>query len=247
MKLFNKNEIIFAVILIVIYVVGSSAAKQISEAAGIELLAETIFTAAMTAAVFIFIRRNGLSDYLGLKKADVPALKMLFYIPLALLGACGAFFGLGMEYSPLACTLHTVMMICVGFLEEIIFRGFLFRGIAKQNLTRAIVISSLTFGIGHIVNLFNGSNLAENIAQVVFAVAAGFLLVFIFLRTLSIIPCIVFHAFNNSMSAFTNMSILTDKFGEENAVLILACIMSVIAAAYLLYVIRLPKRELPTR
>ena len=35
-----------------------------------------------------------------------------------------------------------MMMIFVGFLEEIIFRGFLFRGIAKDNLKEAVIISN---------------------------------------------------------------------------------------------------------
>lgn len=246
MKLFKKNEVTFAVMLIVIYVVGNNIAKSISDTVGIEFLAEMIFCAVMAAAVYIFIRHKGLSEYLGLKRAEISASKMLFYIPLVPICAASAFFGIGTEYPPMICILRTVMMLCVGFLEEIIFRGFLFRGIAKSSLTRAVVISSLTFGIGHFANLLNGSNLFNNIVQVIYAVAVGFLLVFIFLRTSSIIPCITFHAFNNCMTAFTNANILIDKFGETNATLILVCIQLAIAAAYLLYVTRLPKRELPT-
>ncbi len=71
-----------------------------------------------------------------------------------------------------------MMMIFVGFLEEIIFRGFLFRGIAKDNLKEAVIISSVTFGIGHIVNLLNGYDILKNSIQIVFAVAVGFMLVF---------------------------------------------------------------------
>lgn len=245
MKLFKKNEVTFAVMLIIVYVIGNNIGKIISDATRTEFLGEMIINILMAAAVFIFIRLNGLSEYLGLKKPEISASKMLFYIPLVLIGGGAAFFGMGLKYSLVICIIRTVMMLCVGFLEEIIFRGFLFRGIAKSNLTRAVVISSITFGIGHIVNLFTGSNLFDNMIQIVYAVAVGFLLVFIFLRTSSIIPCIAFHAFNNSMTAFTNANILTDRFGEKNATLIFVCIQLVIAAAYLFYVTRLSKRELP--
>lgn len=44
-------------------------------------------------------------------------------------------------------------MINIGFLEEIIFRGILYKSIEKDNKKLAIIISSVTFGIGHIVNL----------------------------------------------------------------------------------------------
>lgn len=75
-------------------------------------------------------------------------------------------------------------MLCVGFLEEVIFRGLLFKAIAKDNIKPAVVISSVTFGVGHIINLFNGSGMAlvSNLCQIVFAIAVGFLLVTIFYR-----------------------------------------------------------------
>ena len=50
-------------------------------------------------------------------------------------------------------------MLCVGFLEEVIFRGLLFTAIARNNIKSAVIISSVTFGIGHIINLFNGSGM----------------------------------------------------------------------------------------
>lgn len=91
-------------------------------------------------------------------------------------------------------------MLCVGFLEEVIFRGFLFTSIAKDTTKSAIIISSVTFGIGHIINLFNGSgmDLLSNLCQIVFAIAVGFLLVTIFYRGGSLLPCILVHsAINN--------------------------------------------------
>ena len=245
MKLFQKNEVTFAVVLIVIYVVGSSVMQRVSDAAGVEFLAEMIFDAAMSAALLLFIRKNKLAGYLGLKKPETAASNMLFYIPLLLIASAAAFFGMGMEYSPLISVLRSVMMICVGFLEEVIFRGFLFRGIAKANLTRAVVISSLTFAAGHFVNLLNGSDLLGNTVQVIYAAAVGFLMVFIFMRTSSLIACIAFHALNNCLTAFSTGKILTDRFGETGASLILVGIQLAVAGAYLVYVSRLPKKELP--
>jgi hypothetical protein len=38
-------------------------------------------------------------------------------------------------------------------IEEVIFRGFLFKALQKDKLSVAIIVSSVTFGFGHIVNL----------------------------------------------------------------------------------------------
>lgn len=49
-----------------------------------------------------------------------------------------------------------VTMALAAYVEEIIFRGFLYKVIEKDNVKQAIVISAVTFGAGHIVNLFTG-------------------------------------------------------------------------------------------
>ena len=244
-KLFEKNEIMFAVMLIIIYVVGSSIMMNISEDALVQNIAGAAFNAVMTVLVFIFIRKNGLMKYIGLCRSEVSAARMWFYLPLVVCAALPLFFGIGLKLPPATTAFHTVSMLFVGFLEEVIFRGFLFKGICKSNVTRAIVISSVTFGIGHIVNLFNGYNIFSNIVQIVFAVAVGFLLVFIFHRTGSLIACIGFHSLNNSVNGFASGDLLINALGsEEAASIVSAGAKIVIIAIYMIYVIKLPKRQL---
>lgn len=55
--------------------------------------------------------------------------------------------------------LYVLSMLCVGFIEELIFRGFLFKAMAKDGIKSAIIVSSITFGLGHIINLVNGAEL----------------------------------------------------------------------------------------
>ncbi len=97
-------------------------------------------------------------------------------------------------------------MLMVEALEELIFRGFLFKAIGKDNIKTAIVVSSVTFGIGHIVNLINGSGaeLVDNLCQVCYAVAIGFLFVVIFYKDKSLLPCIITHGVFCALSAFCN-------------------------------------------
>ena len=244
-KLFEKNEIMFAVVLIIIYVVGSSIILNISDDPLVQYIGGAAFNAVMSALLFIFIRKNDLMKHVGLCRSEVSAAKMWFYIPLVLCAVMPLFFGIGMQRPPAVTAFRTVSMLFVGFLEEVIFRGFLFKGICKSNVTRAIVISSVTFGIGHIVNLFNGYNIFNNILQIVFAVAVGFLLVFIFHRTGSLIACIGFHSLNNSVNGFASGEFLINALGSEEAAdMVSAGAKIVVIAIYMIYVIKLPKRQL---
>jgi len=123
-------------------------------------------------------------------------------------------------------------MLCVGFLEEVIFRGFLFKAICKTNVKQAIIISSVTFGFGHIVNLFNGKDIPETLMQICYAVAIGFLFTIIFYKGKSLWPCIITHSVINSLSVFANENAIT--IHKHLAGCIFLCIVSVVYALYLL-------------
>ena len=116
-----------------------------------------------------------------------------------------------------------------------IFRGFLFKAIAKDNIKAAVVISSVTFGIGHIINLFNGSgmDLVDNLCQIVFAIAVGFLLVTIFYRGGSLLPCILVHSAINTLGTFANDTNLTTEMQ-----LLRLAVLIVIVVAYTLILTR---------
>ena len=74
----------------------------------------------------------------------------------------------------------------------------------KSNAKTAIIVSSITFGIGHIVNLLTGADLLPTILQVCYAIAIGYMLVIILYKSKSIIPYIIFHGVFNSLSIFNN-------------------------------------------
>ena len=65
-------------------------------------------------------------------------------------------YGFALNYSELQTILYILSMLCIGFLEEVIFRGLLFESMRKDSEKAAVIVSSVTFGIGHILNLFNG-------------------------------------------------------------------------------------------
>ena len=210
-KLYEKNELTFAIVWIVVYCVLQSLANPLNKAIGVVYAASAVFCVLQTVVLFAFIRKNNLQKRYGLCKSPVPACRFLYYVPLLILASGNLWNGVALNYSPAVTACRIVCMLCVGFLEEVIFRGLLFKAIAKDNIKSAIVISSVTFGIGHIINLFNGSgmDLVNNLCQIVFAIALGFLLVTIFYRGGSLLPCILVHAAINTLSTFANDAGLT--------------------------------------
>ena len=241
-KLYEKNELTFAIVWIVVYCVLQSLANTINKVIGIEYAASAAFCILQSSVLFAFIRKNNLMKKYGLCKSSVPAGRFLFYLPLIILASGNLWNSVAVNYTPLDTACRIACMLCVGFLEEVIFRGLLFTAIAKDNEKSAIIISSLTFGIGHIINLFNGSGmeLVSNLCQIVFAIAVGFLMVTIFYRGCSLIPCILVHSAINTLSTFANDANLTTEIH-----LLHIGILIVITVAYTLILTRtLPNTQL---
>ena len=74
------------------------------------------------------------------------------------------------------------------------------KGYVEAMLDGTTVSYTHLFGIGHLVNLFNGQSFFETMIQILFAIAVGFTLVVLFYKGKSLIPCIIFHGLNNSLS-----------------------------------------------
>ena len=240
-KLYEKNELTFAIVCIAVYCVLQSLANTLGQVIGVEYAVSAAFCILQAIVLFVFLRKNNLMKKYGLCKSSVPARRFLYYVPLIVLASGNLWNGVAVNYSPAETACRIVCMLCVGFLEEVIFRGFLFTAIAGNNIKSAVVISSVTFGVGHIINLFNGSgmDLAGNLCQIVFAIAVGFLLVTIFYRGGSLLPCILVHSAINTLGTFANEEGLTTEMR-----LIHLGILIVITVAYTLILTKtIPKSE----
>ena len=240
-KLYEKNELTFAIAWIVAYCVLQSLANPLNKAVGVEYAASAAFCVLQTVVLFTFLRKNGLQKRYGLCRPSVPAGRFLYYVPLLILASGDLWNGAAVNYSPAETACRIACMLCVGFLEEAIFRGLLFTAITKDNIRSAVVISSVTFGMGHLINLFNGSgmDLGSNLCQIIFAIAVGFLLVTIFYRGGSLLPCILVHSAINTLGTFANDADLT----AEMRLLHLAVLIAITVAYTLILTKTLPKKR----
>lgn len=91
--------------------------------------------------------------------------------------------------------------LMVGFFEEILMRGALFNFFmnafkhSKFCILLSSIISSIIFGLMHLVNLSGGSNLGYTLYQVVYATAMGFVFSMAYIKYQSLLVPIGMHAF----------------------------------------------------
>jgi len=169
----------------------------------------------MAFLIIVMRRRGGKWGDLGFERASLFSMTLL---PIALFGIGvllqeGYFSGLKvLDISPTTDPqiLHRaisekwlplpVIFIFAGvlapILEEMLFRGFLLRGLLEKFSPKmALFLSAFFFAAAHLSATFFPVYLA-----------LGLLLGFVFLRTKSLFPGIFFHAINNSVALFLFLS-----------------------------------------
>ena len=119
----------------------------------------------------------------------------LFWFPLLYIGlflAVSLFVGLPPAHVIAILALNTLL---VGFSEELMFRGVLFRALqSRLAIWPAIWLTSILFGSVHVVNAFTTGDLLGASVQAVTAFMSGVFFLAMVLRTGSIWPSMLFHA-----------------------------------------------------
>ena len=235
LKIYKKNEILFAVLWIMLYCFVSIPIRgNFGDESVWMLLALFLIAVGIT----VFVKKHHLEEKYGLDRWPKDNKRFLFFIPMWILVTGNLWGGFGMAYSGMAQVFAVLSMLLIGYIEEVIFRGFLFKAlIPKDGIVVSIIISAVTFGIGHIVNLFAGQANLETVIQVFFAIAWGFIFTMVFYKSGSLIPCIIAHGLVDVFS----------KFAVEDASMTLGWIYMaatiVIAIVYCLYLKKLPDKE----
>lgn len=224
-KLYQKEPIWFAVLWIVIYVVCFSAADGISESMGMPKLITALAGLLLSIMLIGFIRREDLMEHFGLCGFRGSKRDFLFFIPLIVISSVNLWNGLQLQSEASEAILSVISMCFVAVLEEVVFRGLLFKGMSRDNLRIAVIVSSLTFGFGHIVNLLLGEPIFETLLQLVYASAVGFCFTAVFIAGGSIVPCILSHAAVNCLSIFAVQP-------SDKGLVLIAAVQTVISILY---------------
>lgn len=229
-RFYEKNDLLFAILWIVVYCVVSI---PIRGSLGDESFAMLAGLAVIAFGIFAFVKKFHLEEKYGLVKWNGSAGDYLFFIPMLVLMTGNLWGGIDIAYEGMAQVFAVISMLLIGFIEELIFRGFLFRALLERDPEPvAITITAVTFGIGHIVNLLAGQGGMESLIQVIFAVAWGFLFTFVFYKSGSLWVCILVHGLVDVFSKFAAF--------ERNSDYIYVAATIVVSALYCLYLSRKP-------
>ena len=219
-KFFDKQPVWFAVIWIIVYVLAFGNADTLSESLGVPKLITAVVGLVLTVVLLLFLRKHSLFPYCGLQRGKGG--RCLWFLPLIAVSTVNFWHGMTFREG---AALYLISMVWVAILEEVIFRGLLFRAMEKDGRTAAVIVSSVTFGVGHIVNLLLGAELLSTALQLVEATALGFCFTAIFMVTGSLLPCILSHAFINCTSFFALDPTPTGR-------IVTCVIVTVVAVAY---------------
>ena len=230
MGLYSKSEVLFAVAWIVVYVVVCGSLRSLGD----DSPAMTVGLVAICAGLALFVWKNGLSEKYGLSGWSENSRQMLWFVPLWVIASGNLWGGIEPHYVIPGLVFAMASMALVGFAEEVIFRGLLFKAMLGSGSERAaIAVSSVTFGIGHIVNLLNGQATVDTAVQVVFAIAVGLAFTLAFHKGGSLWPCIIAH------SLIDVTSVVSARGGQLDWIYL--GVAAVLVAVYCAYLVRVEK------
>ena len=225
-KFYETKPVLFAILWIVVYVVLIAPLRGRFGDGSLQMLLGLV---AISAALLAVIRLLGIQKELGMTRWLQNGRALLWLLPMWVLSTGNLWGGVSLRYDAITSVMAVLSFLLVGVAEEIIFRGFLFNGMKRTgSLTAAVIVSAITFGMGHIVNLLTGHATGETLVQIVFAVAWGFLFTFAYLKGGSLLPCIAIHGLIDAFSVFAR-----DNAAADWAYIIATVVIAVIYCLYL--------------
>jgi membrane protease YdiL (CAAX protease family) len=225
-----KYAIIKAVALAIIPILFLSvagAAIVITKSEANESKSLVIQTIAVAAAIVIGLVIAKFSVYgyreIGLAKADGGSgKKALYYLPIITVEVIALLTGFNEANTISRILLLLIFTASVGICEELFYRGLVFRYLTTYGVQKAILLSSVIFGIGHLAGLMSGQlELKYVLLQTLFAFVFGFAAACVAYLAKSLLPVILWH-FSHDFIAYVTKD---DVIGVAFVILIIQLII----------------------
>ena len=193
------------------------------------------------ALIQLFYSLREIKITLSLKKGAFGVI-IISFIPLAIL-TLGRFPG-NMFGNWWILSIAFIDVIFIGVIEEFVFRGMIFRLIHdKHGVVLGVFLSSVVFGLMHLLNWFNHQNLNAAFNNTIWATGAGVFLAALLIRTGSILIPVIWHAlmaFQSIISQYIDPSKYFEKLATntESAGAASALILFFIFSAIGIFLIR---------
>ena len=189
-----------------------------------------IWSLVVITLAYYIIKYRGIS-MLGFRKVKKgTAKRVLYYSPLLLIALSPLVAGVDLEEGAAFLFANLFLTLGIGMAEEIFFRGIICNLWLKYGVIKAMLLSSVLFGMSHILNVAGGADLLATILQICFAIVYGMVFTLIFIEGNSLIPCVLMHALHDFCSFIS-------AEGSMQSDMILGAVQFVILLAYFLYML----------
>lgn len=157
--------------------------------------------------------------------------KLLFCIPLIVIALSHFVAGPASGLSIGLFAANLFLTLSIGMAEEIYFRGIICNVWLEKGPYKAMVISSVLFGISHLMNIAGGAGMLATLLQICFAFIYGLVLALIFIRSGTLITCVLLHALHD-MCSFISAD------GTVTVNVVLGAVQTLILVMYLIYLMK---------
>jgi len=216
-NIYVNKPVLHSLIWLAIYLILNTITDNIAAAYDTDYNMVTAIPNLILALIcLIYLKSTGISKEIGLlSKSTEKASVMLYYIPILALPFLNLFYGINTSLSPIEILFLIAMYSGVGFMEEIIFRGLMFKALTKKwNRFTVVAFISFTFAIGHIVSMIAvGLSGTDTILQIINAFIVGLLFMMVILASGNLAVCVITHILYNflaniSMVGYTHTEII---------------------------------------
>lgn len=203
-KLYESKAVLHSLIWLGAYLALNTVTGNIAGAMGIDFnTVSAIPTFLLALVCFWYLKRTGIAEEIGLtiRPAETASV-MLYYIPVLALPCFSLLYGINTSLSGTDIAFLLAMYIGVGFMEEIVFRGLMFKALEKKwNRYVVVAFISFTFAIGHIVSMVAvGQSGWDTVLQIGNSLVVGFMFMAVILASGNLTICVIAHVLYNFLA-----------------------------------------------
>lgn len=232
-KLYERKPVLHSLVWLGLYLVLNTITDNIAGAMNTDFhFVSAIPNLVLAIICYFYLKGTGIARDIGLltEPTEKPSV-MLYYIPLLILPFLNLLYGINTSLTASEIVSLLAMYIGVGFMEEVVFRGLMFKALLKK-WNRYIVVAfiSFTFAIGHIVSMVAiGQSSTDTVLQIVNAFVVGFMFMAVILASGNLTICIIAHILYNFLA---NISMVGRTHIE---IIAIATIITILYFMYLIF------------
>ncbi|MDD7794429.1 CPBP family intramembrane glutamic endopeptidase [Clostridium sp. 'White wine YQ'] len=200
-KLYERKAVLHSLVWLILYLVLNTISDNIAGALNLDFnMVTAIPNLLLSVICYFYLKRTSIANDIGLltKPAEKSSV-MLYYIPLIILPFLNLIYGINTSLSIVEIAFLLAMYAGVGFMEEVIFRGLMFKALIKKwNRYVVVIFISFTFAMGHIVSMTAiGQNSTDTVLQIINALVVGCMFMTVILASGNLTICIIVHIMYN--------------------------------------------------